>query len=98
MTERATLRTRRQLFQFGLGTVLVVVTVLAVFLGYGLNWIRQRCAVVRDPNVESSQLAVGEVIANGATLTSEQRGNAPWPLRWLGEPGYVAVVLAKRRY
>ena len=37
--------TRRRSFQFGMGTLLVLVTVLAVplgFVAYQLNWIRQR--------------------------------------------------------
>ena len=39
---------RRRWYQFGLGTMFVAVTVISAFLGYYLNWIRQRHAVVGD--------------------------------------------------
>jgi hypothetical protein len=38
------LPTRRRWYQFGLGTLFVVVTVLAIFIAYHVNWIRQRHA------------------------------------------------------
>jgi hypothetical protein len=34
--------TRRRWFQFGLGPMLLLVTVVAAFLAYHVNWIRQR--------------------------------------------------------
>ena len=41
-------KTRRRFFQFGLGTMFLLVTVLCAFLGYHLNWIRERRTITSD--------------------------------------------------
>ena len=40
--------TRRRWLQFSLRTMFVVVTVLAIFIAYHVNWIRQRHRIVAD--------------------------------------------------
>jgi hypothetical protein len=47
---------KRRWFQFGIGTLFVLVTALAAILGwasYQLNWIRQRREMVSRPDVEA---------------------------------------------
>jgi hypothetical protein len=74
-------KTRRRWFQFSLGTMLVLVTILAISAGWithSLNWIRKRhqmsheTAVWRWPDLHSS---------------------APGGLWLFGEPGYPELTL-----
>ena len=58
-------------WSFSLRTLVVVVTVLACWFGYQLNWIRQRQLLLEDPHFVASAARVA----------------APWPLRLFGETG-----------
>ena len=91
---------RRRWFQFGIGTLLIFMTCLAAFLGYAVNWIHQRHAVLTLPGV----IGVTEVgVENVAIPTgggppmhfAADPQPAPWPLSWLHEQGYIAVVFAE---
>jgi hypothetical protein len=67
---------RRRWYQFSLGTMLIVVTVVCVWLGYELNWIGQRHAIIKDcySHVEDAGLRA-----------------APGLLWLFGEPGYREI-------
>ena len=85
---------RRRWFQFGLGTIFMVVTavaILAAWAAYNLNWIRQRHVFLAQPEV------FGE-FNNSPPSTFNRRGNtwpvyAPRGLWLLGERGLVSVWL-----
>ena len=69
---------------YSLRTLFVVVTVFACWLGYQLNWIRERYSCVRQH----------EYLAYDRTFT-ENACDAPWPLRLFGERG---IPLFHARY
>jgi hypothetical protein len=69
--------TRRRWFQFGIGTMLVLVTVFAAILAYHINWIRQRAALRQPENREQYDFYLA--------------GTGPYLLRLFGEPGYMEV-------
>jgi hypothetical protein len=73
---------RRRWFQFGLRTMFVVVTLFAMALawvGYSLNWVRQRQRFLSDPRM---------------CVVAEQGKNC-WGLLWLfGESSFSKVSLA----
>ena len=70
---------KRRWFRFSLRTMFVVVTVLCVWLGYQLNWIRQR----RDFYVRY----------NGRFTTEPFNGSAPGVLWLFGETGWPHMGL-----
>jgi hypothetical protein len=86
--------THRRGFQFGLGTMFVVVTavaILAAWAAYNLNWIRQRHVFLAQPEVFAE-------FNNSPPSTFNRRGNtwpvyAPRGLWLLGERGLVSVWL-----
>ena len=69
--------TRRRWFQFGLGTMLLLVTVLALFIAYHVNWVRERRAAIAS--WESSRWFPS---------TPPVLAKPPWLLSLFGEPGY----------
>jgi len=88
---------KRRWFRFSLRTLFVVVTVFACWLGYEMYWIRQRQIVVGDPQVQNTRYHLGVTIYGKPRQRHIRRmySVAPWPLNWLGEPGYCDVVLKK---
>jgi len=70
--------------RYGLRTLFVVVTVLAVFIGYHVNWIRQRHDFLK-----------AETIAREATgdYSSGIEIPAPAVLRLFGETGWSGVFI-----
>ena len=64
----------------------VLVTVLCVWLGYSLNWIRQRHAVFHRHHPALP------MTMNGIRT---DHANAPWSIRLLGEPGAVSILLKR---
>ncbi len=48
----ATPLTRRRWFRFSLRTMFVLVTVIAIFVGYHVNWIRQRNELRADQGMD----------------------------------------------
>jgi hypothetical protein len=77
---------KRRWFRFTLRTLFVVVTVFGIWLGYELNWIRQRHAVLSGPHVVS--------YVSGVNGVSPVQALAPWSLRLFGERGAYLVFLA----
>ena len=69
--------TRRPWFRYSLRTLFVVMTVVCVYLGWAMNWNRQRRDFIRE------RLEVG------AQSFGPTRGqlDAPFPLRMFGEIG-----------
>jgi hypothetical protein len=73
-----------------------MVTILGVWLGYEMDWIRQRRTVIGDPQVQSSNYSNTEAqLVTGQILREREYASAPWPLRWMGEPGYAGILLGK---
>jgi hypothetical protein len=58
----------------------VVVTVLCVWLGYQVNWIRER---------DKAKVGFGYLRVNGGPKPC----HAPWPLNWLGEEGHSFIMI-----
>jgi len=89
---------KRRWFRFSLRTLFVVVTVFACWLGYEMNWIRQRRQVIGDPQVQNTSFYLSKAMYRNPPQihTRQIYSVAPWPLNWLGEPGYWGVVLEKR--
>jgi hypothetical protein len=78
MTE-STPPTRRRRFQFGIGTLFVVLTAFGAILAYHVNWIRQRAAL-RGPEFGERYY-----------FTLPVQG--PYLLQLFGEPGYIEVLV-----
>ncbi len=87
----------RSRFRFSLRTLFVVVTVTSCWLGYQMNWIRQRHNVINDPQVRNwrSHLVASVDAKTGRAKTQQKYPIAPLPLPWLGEPGYWVIGLPK---
>ena len=66
---------KRRWPRFTLRTLFVVVTVFGCWMGYQLNWIRQRHVVLEN----------NEVVISSVGFYWE--GLPPWPLGWFGESG-----------
>lgn len=77
-------RSGKRWLTFSLKTLFIVVTVLACWLGYELNWIRQRHEVAAGATVSRS--------VSSRTGLPEKR-TAPGLLWLFGEHGYVDVIL-----
>lgn len=78
MTDNTTPALKRRWLRFSLRTVFVVVTVLAVFLGwlvFQLNWIEQRRQAVADGTVDMRIIHTFEHTPR----------RVPWTLRLFGE-------------
>ncbi len=83
---------KRRWFAYSLRTLFVVVTVFGVWLGYELNWIRQRHEfLVAQESLSNSIGITGKSVARDAT--------APGMLWLLGEKGVSAmgVIIAIER-
>jgi hypothetical protein len=75
-------------FRFSLRTLFVVVTLLCVWLGYQVNWIRQRRAFLASHDYFASGCD-----GNRKSLPPLQCSRAPWSLRLLGENGVEEIYL-----
>jgi hypothetical protein len=81
---------RRRWYQFGLGTMFVVVTLLAVFIAYHVNWIRQRRAVIEEcVYVSASAPYDPRVLGQQKHLPVR----APSILPYFGESGFYTLSL-----
>jgi hypothetical protein len=79
---------KRRWFRFSLRTLFVVVTVFACWLGYELNWIRQRHAFVARQNalvIERFNERYAGMVSYQLSITK----HAPFPLWLMGEKGIV---------
>jgi hypothetical protein len=84
--EEAPRKARRRRLKFGLGTIFVVVTVVAVFLAYHINWIRQRHDLLRA----QSMLGAEHDYARSST-EPWSAVNAPGLLWLFGERGQYRI-------
>ena len=73
-------RPTRRLFRFSLRTLFVLVTLLCIYLGWAMNWQRQRQVFLKSANVE---------LVNESWFPGDP--SAPWSLRLLNEPGIVNI-------
>ncbi len=81
-------------WSFSLRTLFVVVAVVAAWLAYEVNWIRQRQVVIGNPSVKSSDYYIEESQPiSGPAIRRIGHEVAPWPLRWLGEAAYSNILL-----
>ena len=71
------LPTRRRWARFSLRTLFVLVTLVCIYLGWAMNWIRQRHAF----------------LANQDALVHNDSVHAPFALRFMGEEGYPYFYL-----
>src|SRR5262249_13793035 len=94
MQSRMLNRFRR--FRFSLRTLMLAVVGVCVWLGYYMNWIYERRAMLAK--VESPPMQV-EIEKNGVNHLVEvpARGPYPWPLRLLGEKPRTIVIIPGKR-
>ncbi len=75
------------------------VTVLGIWLGYQLNWIRQRRDIISDPQVQCAccnETLKIEIVGNVKRPRKRRTSvAAPRPLSWFGEFGYAEIDLGK---
>jgi hypothetical protein len=76
---------KRRWFSYSLRTLFVVVTVFACWLGYQLNWIRERHALLSRPHAVS--------YVSGVDGLSPDQVPAPLSLRAFGERGCWLLYL-----
>jgi hypothetical protein len=90
-----TLVPKRRWPRFTLRTLFVVVTVFGVWLGWQLNWIRQRHVyLARRRELFIAQDKLENYNVDEQSLSSyygSASTSAPWPLRLLGEKGQVEI-------
>lgn len=92
---------RRRWFQFGIGTMLILMTVLAGLLAYSAHWIHHRRALLALPGVSGVDGDEAGIMNTALPAGGGPPQNlavdpqfAPWPLSWLGERGYIVIVLS----
>jgi hypothetical protein len=91
-------RHRRRWFQFGLGTMLIAVTLLALLLGPELNMIQQRKAAISRIqqtggliwSLEAYEVSKGT--RNWSLPADRQTPAIPRWRRWLGDEPFVLVI------
>ena len=88
---------KRRWFRFSLRTLFVIVTLVALWLGYELNWIRERRKFLNAPGVfESTSIdTLGPNFVIPPPLVPPPR--APGMLRLFGERGVVAIEIPIER-
>jgi hypothetical protein len=84
---------KRRWFRFSLRTLFVAVTVFGCWLGYQMNWIRQRHVVLKQQNVGKYFDTQGEdpLQAYPFPIAVANPINAPWPLWMLGQRGVARI-------
>jgi hypothetical protein len=83
---------RRRWFQFRLRTLLVAMTVacaVSSWVGYQLNWIRERHAIMANGAPMQNSQVTGRCIE----ISYDNVVDAPWSLRLFGERGYCNLIL-----
>ncbi len=79
-------------WSYSLRALFVVVTLFACWLGYQLNWIRERHALLGGP-VPSNTTTLRD---KGILVCQDGEANAPLELRLLGERGCYAILTRLR--
>jgi len=83
---------KRRWLSFSLRTLFVAMTVLCVWLGYHLNWIRQR-------QQAREWLAADEHSWYAPSLVGARtQASAPWSLRLFGEKGCVGIGMDAEQF
>ena len=88
--------TRRRWYQFGIGTMLLVVTVFAVWLGWELKFIRKRQAMIRQLRAGGSTAESTEELRRSPDGTYRPKAAAatiPFWRRWLGDEPVALIWL-----
>ena len=83
----------RRWFQFGLRTMFVVVTLVAAFLAYQLNWIRKRHRFLVFVDRNDHTQVLGEWI-NPKRPRNSKAPRAPWLLWLIGEPCQSQILVS----
>lgn len=96
---------------FSLRTLIICVTALCIWLGYQVNWIRQREAFLAEQftrHLKTQRFVLDEqqqtiVLQSDPTFVSEWWHEqlvtgkiAPWPIRWFGEEGVGSLWVVVR--
>lgn len=79
--------TPKRRWSYSLRTLFVVVTVFACWLGYELNWIRQRQQAREWLGGQTNSWYAPSLVG------ARSQASAPWGLRLLGEQGVVGIGL-----
>jgi hypothetical protein len=83
---------KRRWFRFSLRTLFVVVTVFGCWLGYELNWIRQRHEAIYW--LEASSDSWYAPSQTGAKVQADP----PWSLRLFGERAIVGIGMDRQQF
>ena len=78
---------RRRWFQFGLRTMFVAVTIVAIFVGYHVNWIQARREAIRSGIAVQHTFAANQIVPR-----------PPFALRLLGERGEEHLFVAPTQF
>ena len=88
----------RRWFRFSLRTMFVIVTMVCVWLGYHLIWIRDRHEILTKHQALAASVSAQEKrLQCGAALRLQTAGQRPVGLWILGEPSvpYMQVIVLK---
>jgi hypothetical protein len=87
----------RRHFQFGLRTLFIAVTIVAVWLGWELKFICARAAIAKDPAVGAMPTVVVGERTNEATINRSIciTNELPWWRRLLGDQSYCVVFVGE---
>lgn len=83
----------RRWYRFSLRTLLVLVTLICIYLGWAMNWKWQRHEFLRRVRTDIPE----GITVSDARAYSPLADQAPFPLRMLGEYGYVNLFLPNAR-
>ncbi len=90
---------KRRWFRFSLRTLLVITALFGVWLGYNVNWMRQRREFIVRHNAifqaYGEDWRAGELHTDFLRRQYPRAVRAPWPLWLFGEPGVVRVNVAQ---
>ena len=81
----------RRWSRFSLRTLLVLLTLVCFYLGWAMNWIRQRQAFLRDARHDSLSAIADSVPWRASAFLELETPPAPLPLRILNEPGTANI-------
>jgi hypothetical protein len=65
---------RQRRFRFSVRTLFILVTIVAIWIGWSFNWIRQRREFVRPGNELGAAVSTGEVRAPGMLWIFGEQG------------------------
>jgi hypothetical protein len=86
--------TARRRFQFSLRTLMIGVTLVAVPMGY-VGWQMKVIRERREAAATYQTIRGHESTVGPLRVFTIQRRPAPWPLRWMGEEGYLTIIVRK---